>query len=145
MDNVNKFVEECLRILRPNGTILISTVNCEWHGFNISPFSTRYFKAEDLINLFPGSVNVSLLLSFIDLPKKSNYFISLIRRIAISLNLVPRTMKGKQLLKRIFYGKLTKIPNKIYDGLGKVNYFVDYKEYKNENKNFKQMYLIIKK
>jgi SAM-dependent methyltransferase len=145
LDNVNKLVEECLRVLRPNGTILISTVNCEWHGFNASPFSTRYLKAEELINLFPNSAGVSLLMSFLDLPRKSNYFISLIRRIAISFNMVPRTMKGKQLLKRIFYGKLTKIPIQLYDGLGKVNDFVEYKDHKNKIKNFKQLYLIINK
>lgn len=145
LENAKKFIEECLRILRPNGTIIISTVNCEWHGFNPSPFSTRYFKAADLIQLFPNTVSVSLLMSFLDLPKKSNYFISLIRRIAIFLNLVPKTMKGKQLLKRIFYGKLTKIPNQLYDGLGKVNDFVDYKNHKNEVRSYKQLYLIINK
>ena len=145
LDDISKFVEESLRVLRPKGTILISTVNCEWHGFNASPFFTRYSTAEDLINLFPESVCVNLLMSFLDSPKKSNYFVSLIRRIAIILNLVPRTMKGKQLLKRIFYGKLTKIPSQLYDGLGKVNNFVDYKDHKYEVQNYKQLYLIINK
>jgi SAM-dependent methyltransferase len=145
LESVNLFVEECLRILRPNGTILISTVNCQWHGFNPSPFSTKYFNAEELLELFPKSMNINLLMSFIDLPKKSNYFISLIRRLAILLNLFPKTMKGKQLLKRIFYGKLIKIPHKIYDGLGEVNELIEYKDKKADIKNFKQLYLIISK
>ena len=64
---------------------------------------------------------------------------------AISYKLIPRTMKGKQFLKRIFYGKLKNIPNQLFDGLAEVNDFVEYKDFKNEVKNFKQLYLIIEK
>jgi hypothetical protein len=43
--------------------------------------------------------------------------ISLIKRFAIRLNLMPKTMRGKEFLKRIFFGKLFDIPSEIREGL----------------------------
>jgi len=36
--------------------------------------------------------------------------IGLVRRTAVALGFVPRTMQGKALLKRIFYGRLRAVP-----------------------------------
>lgn len=43
--------------------------------------------------------------------------ISLIKRMAVSLHLMPKTMKGKELFKRLFLGKLTPLPSEIDDGM----------------------------
>jgi hypothetical protein len=45
--------------------------------------------------------------------------ISLIKKAAVGLHLVPKTMKGKELLKRVFIGKLTPLPGEIDDGMSK--------------------------
>jgi hypothetical protein len=37
--------------------------------------------------------------------------------VAVSMRLVPRTMRGKQFLKRLFFGRLSPIPPEIEDGL----------------------------
>jgi hypothetical protein len=36
--------------------------------------------------------------------------IGVVRRAAVALNLIPRTMRGKAALKRIFYGRLQTVP-----------------------------------
>ncbi|MGH7890566.1 MAG: hypothetical protein ACRENF_08460, partial [Thermodesulfobacteriota bacterium] len=36
-----------------------------------------------------------------------------IKRTAVSLHLIPKTMKGKELLKRLFFGQLIPIPAEI--------------------------------
>ena len=36
--------------------------------------------------------------------------VALIKRIAVTLHLIPKTMKGKEFLKRIFFGKLLVSP-----------------------------------
>jgi hypothetical protein len=43
--------------------------------------------------------------------------VSLVKRTAAALHLIPGTMKGKQFLKRVFFGELHAIPPEITDGL----------------------------
>jgi len=43
--------------------------------------------------------------------------ISIIRRIAVALHLIPKTMKGKELLKKIVFGKLLTLPNEVEEGM----------------------------
>jgi len=41
--------------------------------------------------------------------------IAIIKRIAVALHLIPKTMKGKEFFKRIFFGKLIPLPPEIKD------------------------------
>lgn len=102
------FLREARRILRPRGTLLICSANCEWMGFNPSPFSTRYFRANELRNALQrhgfspedfGAFPVSG-------PSLAGKLINGLRYVAARLHLVPRTMAGKEFLKRVFYGPL---------------------------------------
>jgi hypothetical protein len=43
--------------------------------------------------------------------------VSLVRRVAVRARLIPKTMEGKQFLKRLFYGKLTPLPPEIREGM----------------------------
>lgn len=38
-------------------------------------------------------------------------------KIAVALHLIPKTMKGKELLKKIFYGKLIPLKEEIEEGV----------------------------
>lgn len=114
-----KFIAECRRVLRKSGTLLISTANREWSDFNPSPFSIRYFSATELIELLKRHrFDVEILGGF-PATKDSlrSYIISFIKRMAVSLHLIPKTMRGKQFLKRIFFGKLTPIPPEVIEDM----------------------------
>ena len=107
-----KFVEEAYRVLKKNGVLIIETVNKEWSGFTPSPFSIRYFSAEELHQLLsPYFKKISLYGAFAENEKTfARRVLLLIRRLAGKLGLIPRTLKGREKLKRVIYGPLTPIP-----------------------------------
>lgn len=110
--NARLFLNECKRLLRPGGMVLIATANCSLYDFNPSPYSTKYFTVLELtqqlnemgfeVECFAGSpVNENNLKSKI---------IRKIKKIAVTYNLIPGSMEGKKLLKKIFFGKLIEMP-----------------------------------
>jgi SAM-dependent methyltransferase len=102
-----RFFAEARRVLRPGGTLLIVTVNPEWTGFNPSPLKTRYLSARDLLaDLTEAGFATRVQGAFPETASWTSGMIGLVRRAAVTLKLVPRTMRGKALLKRIFYGRL---------------------------------------
>jgi len=119
LDDPRKFLDEARRVLRPGGTLLLSSVNCQWHGFNPSPFSVRYYTGAELTELLQdGGFRPRLLAAFRDEPgSASRKAVAWLRRIASSLHLIPKTMKGKALLKRLFYGPLKSIPAEMDEGM----------------------------
>lgn len=141
--DVIKMVNEMKRVVRNNGKVIIASVNCQWHGFNPSPFSNKYYTAEELLGLFQEKNIAEMQIGFRDLPKGSNFAVSFIRRVAVSLGLIPKTMEGKERLKRIFYGELAQIPPVIHDKLGTIEALIPYETVKHEIQNYKQLYLIV--
>lgn len=114
-----RFLEECRRVLRPGGMVLICTANREWPDFNPSPFSTRYLSATELTDLFRRSGFRAELFGGFPVSRETvrDRTISLAKRTAAKLHLIPETMKGKEILKRIFLGKLIKMPREVpYEG-----------------------------
>jgi ubiquinone/menaquinone biosynthesis C-methylase UbiE len=115
--DANKFFAEARRVLRPGGSLIIVTVNREWCGFNPSPHSIRYFSAKELIeSLLPFGFDSQVFLAF---PERSDSFkskiVGSIRKVVVKLHLIPKTMRGKELLKRIFYGKLKALGRELTD------------------------------
>jgi SAM-dependent methyltransferase len=111
LPDVRRFLEETRRVLRPGGTLLIVTVNPEWTGFNPSPLQTRYWKAADLLAvLLEAGFGARVQGAFPETAGGTAWMIGWIRRVGVALHLVPRTMGGKALLKRIFYGRLQPVP-----------------------------------
>jgi SAM-dependent methyltransferase len=117
--NPGEFLGECRRVLRDRGTVLICSVNNEWSDFNPSPFSQRYFSATELAALLRSrQFEVDLYAGFpIGKQSTRGKFASLLKRVAVALGLMPKTMKGKEFLKRIFLGKLVSSPAEIRDGM----------------------------
>lgn len=114
-----RFLAECRRVLRERGTLLICTVNKKWVDFNPSPFSTRYFSASELSALLRKHRFQAELYGAFPVERASikDLLVSLIKRIAVMLNLIPRTMKGKEVLKRIFLGPLSPIPAEVHEAM----------------------------
>jgi ubiquinone/menaquinone biosynthesis C-methylase UbiE len=115
----DRFLEECRRILREQGTLLISTVNKEWSDFNPSPFNVRYFSAQELLELCSAHKFQAELYGAFPVKKDSvkNHLVSFLRRVAVSLHAIPRTMKGKEVLKRLFLGPLSSLPPEVQEGM----------------------------
>lgn len=142
LPNADAFVKEAKRVLRPDGKIVIVTVNREWHGFNQSPFSVKYYSVSELTQLYKqNNITPSVQLAYFDEPGGiSSAIISVIRKTAVALGLIPDTMEGKEKLKRFFYGKLQPIPPKIYDGWAEVTSLINYNDSMNLE-NYKVIYI----
>ncbi len=112
------FLAECRRILRPGGILLLSTINPEWSDFNPSPLSTHYFSASELAALFrENGFETTLQGAFpVEKPSVRGSLVSSVKRAAVTLNLIPGSMKGKQFLKKMFYGKLIPLSPELTEG-----------------------------
>jgi len=110
-----RFAREAWRVLRPRGRLVLCSANKEWHEFNPSPFSVRYFSADELKDFFGGvGFTVEVLLGFESRSKGAvGKAVGYLRRAAVRLRLIPGSMKGKALLKRFFYGELKKLSPEI--------------------------------
>lgn len=109
------FFEECRRVLKKGGTLIICTANKNWPDFNPSPYSQRYFSIPEL-NEILGKFGFStkFFAAFPDFAETTAQKIrSLIKKVAVALHLIPKTMKGKVLLKKLFFGGLVKLPREL--------------------------------
>ncbi len=123
LSDPNQFLSEVRRVLSPGGKLIISSVNCEWHGFNPSPFSRTYFGARDLEQrVRDAGFEVEMSCGFLDAVDHSSKakVLSIVKRVAVKLHLIPKTMRGKTLLKRIVFGKLTLMPDALTDEVGEL-------------------------
>jgi len=139
-----KFVSEARRVLKDNGVLLICTANKDCPGFNPSPYSHKYFSAPELFELLKknGFIDVAI---YGDCPIITNTIkdkiISAIKKVAVSLHLIPKTMKGKELLKRVFMGKLIPLPPEIKDGMAEYTPPVPITSY-SPNRDFKVLFAV---
>jgi ubiquinone/menaquinone biosynthesis C-methylase UbiE len=111
----DRFMRECARVLRPNGNVLIVSANKDLYDFNPSPFSHRYYGVMELDQLCTAH-NFSSQFFGVTAVNAVSLWQKLLRPIklfAVKLRLMPKTMKGKKLLKRIVFGKLIPMPAEI--------------------------------
>jgi ubiquinone/menaquinone biosynthesis C-methylase UbiE len=117
--NPEHFLDECRRVLLEKGMLLLCTANKEWSDFNPSPFSTRYFSARELSELLrKHGFRVELQGAFpVKKDSANNHMVSFLKRLAVALHLIPRTMKGKEILKWLFLGRLSPLPSEVNEGM----------------------------
>jgi SAM-dependent methyltransferase len=123
------FLREVQRVLRPGGVLLMSSVNSEWPGFHPSAHSRSYYNIRELGEILAqNDFEPALYAGFPDdSAGPVSAMVQRVRRVAVNLHLIPRTMNGKKLLKRLFYGKLTPIPTEITEGMANLEPLIDLK------------------
>ena len=114
-----KFLEECSRVLRSNGVLLICTANKDCAEFVESPFSLRYYSAPELADLLrKAGFDVELFGAFtLDAVSLKQRLVSITRRAAAALHLMPGSLTARALLKRVFYGHLLTLPEELEEGM----------------------------
>lgn len=115
LPDASKFIGECVRVLRPGGRVLIATANPDLYDFNPSPHTFTYFGVVGLRELFEGKGFTCEF--FGDTPLQTvslrQKILRPIKKIVVSLGLMPKTMAGKRLLKRLVFGELVAMPAEI--------------------------------
>jgi 2-polyprenyl-3-methyl-5-hydroxy-6-metoxy-1,4-benzoquinol methylase len=118
LQSAAEFLREAKRVLRPGGTLLISTVNCDWGEFNPSPLSTTYYTAAELAEIV--TMHAFRVCMFGGFPQTTGgsitRLVGAVRKAAVRLHMIPETQKRKEWLKRLFYGRLTQIPRELEAG-----------------------------
>lgn len=117
LEKPETFISEAKRVLRKNGILLIATANCSLFDFNPSPYTFKYFSVTQLNTLlsnygFSGSFFGGFPVSKISLRQK---IFRPLKKLAVNLNIIPSSMAGKKLLKRIVFGSMVSMPHEIRD------------------------------
>lgn len=111
----DRFFAECRRVLRPAGTLLVATANKDLFDFNPSPHSYRYFGVVEFEREL-GRYGFTCR-CWGDTPLESVGLVQRVLRpikaIAVRFNLIPGSMAGKKLLKRLVFGSLRPMPAEI--------------------------------
>lgn len=119
LERPEQFISEAHRVLMGNGHLIICTVNRDWKDFHPSKYSTKYHSVPELNNMLAGMFpEVKVYGAFREanqgLKTKS---LSVLKRSASKLDLIPGSLKAREFLKRIFIGKLTPIPDEVSEGM----------------------------
>ena len=117
--SAEKFVAEAKRVLRPGGMLLISNANRDLYDFNPSPHSTVYHGVVELRKLLEEAGFKTSFFGYLKVDQVSlrQRILRPIKKIAVDLNLMPKTMAGKKLLKRLVFGQMVPMPDSVSDGL----------------------------
>jgi ubiquinone/menaquinone biosynthesis C-methylase UbiE len=110
--DAKKFLAEARRVLRPSGFVLLVTANCALPDFNPSPFSGRYFDSVALGKLFSASGFEPVIAGYVNVSRVSlrQKVLQPVKRAAVAMGIIPKTMRSKEWMKRIFFGRLVNMP-----------------------------------
>lgn len=110
--DVEALLREVRRLLRPGGRFLLATANKDLFDFNPSPYSQRYYNPPELKDLlarhcFDAEFYAGSPVGA-DGPRQQ--LVRGVKKLAVALRLIPNSMNGKRLLKRLVFGKLVPMP-----------------------------------
>jgi SAM-dependent methyltransferase len=113
--DASRFVSECRRVLRPGGVVLVSNANKDLFDFNPSPHSHVYHGVVELGQLFGSQGFATKFWGDVPVATVSwrQKLLRPIKRAVVALNLMPKSMAGKKLLKRLVFGEMRAFPAEI--------------------------------
>lgn len=117
LPDVEQFIREAKRVLRPGGYLLIATANKDLFDFNPSPFSVDYYGVRELAALCARNGFESRFWGFVDVTRVSmrQRILRPVKFIASRLGLIPKTMNGKEFFKKLFFGSMVEMPGSILE------------------------------
>jgi len=117
LEDVTKFLCECQRVLRPGGVLLITSANKDLYDFNPSPYSHSYYGVVEMRDLFSRFGFATEFFGDTPLQDLSirQRILRPIKKLVVQLGLVPKSMSGKKMLKRLVFGNLVQMPAEITD------------------------------
>ena len=110
------FVRECGRVLRPDGgKVLIATANKDLYDFNPSPHTYKYYGVVELNELFTRHGFKADFFGYMAVGDVSmrQRVLRPVKKLAVTLGIMPKTTGGKKWLKRIVFGGLVEMPVEI--------------------------------
>lgn len=115
LPDVDEFIRECFRVLRPSGKVLIATANKDLYDFNPSPHSYKYYGVVELRELF---FKYGFKTDFfgdtpVDRLSIRQKILRPVKKSVVSLGLMPKSMAGKKILKKLVFGNLIEMPAEI--------------------------------
>lgn len=115
LEDFPKFLDECRRILRPGGFVLIATANKDLSDFNPSPHSHIYYGVVELESVLRSKGFSAEFFGYVSISEISlrQRVLRPVKRMAVKLGLMPKTMAGKQFLKKLVFGNLVVLPAEI--------------------------------
>lgn len=119
LPSADEFAKEVRRVLRPNGELVIVSVNREWSLFNPGAHTVQYLSCSELAELYRRhGFEPTIHVAFPDRPAglKSRVLRGA-KRAASKLGLIPENVRGKEKLKRLLYGELRPIPAEVTEGM----------------------------
>ncbi|MCP5138992.1 MAG: class I SAM-dependent methyltransferase [Chromatiales bacterium] len=115
LPDVPAFIRECRRVLRPGGKVLIATANKDLPDFNPSPYSHLYLGVAELGEQFAKEGFETSCFGYLSVSAVSakQRLLRPVKQFVVASGLMPKTMRGKQLLKRLVFGKPVPMPAEI--------------------------------
>lgn len=118
--DMEKAFDGVARVLRPEGSVVFVNANPERLDFIPSPKSVHYHSADGFREaLAQRGFGVTVAGAFpVDTGRRGAVVLQTMRRLTEKVGLIPRTLKGRALLKRLLFGRLLRVPDELDGNFG---------------------------
>ena len=115
LSDPERFLSECVRVLRDDGLVLLASANKDSWDFHPSPYSHKYFGVVELGTLFAQYGFECKFYGFQSVVRSPlrQRLLRPLKRAAVMSGLMPKTMNGKRWLKRIVFGRQVPMPAEV--------------------------------